>query len=219
MTAISYPKHTELHTSPYFNGYPVQDKYQPLMVSYLQVHEQVLMRALTECPRVCVLRFELKIPINTIMHSDLLITKFIDSLRYRVKSDLAKKNNRTGRSTKCQLRYIWVKELSKSHGWHYHLVIFLNHDVYNCFGSLNASSGNMFARIRASWASALGVNYEGVSGLIHIPNNAVYKVDVNAINGVEQIHDVLYRLSYFAKVQTKPFGSSSSNRFFGYSIL
>lgn len=219
MNNNQYPTHTLLHASSSYNGYPVQVKYQPLMVNNLLIHERVLMKALSDHKRTCALRFELNFPKNYLLVYSRFISKFFDSLRVRIKLDLASKNRRSGRNDKCYLFYIWVYELSSKGEWHFHVVIFLNHDIYNCFGSLKATEGNMFSRIRASWASAINLSFDGVSGLIHIPKNAVYKINVNSEDYEQQVHDVLYRLSYFAKVQTKPFGEGGSNRFFGYSAL
>lgn len=219
MNNNQYPTHTQLHTSSSFNAYPIQDKYLPLMANNLLIHERVLMKALSYHKRTCALRFELKFPKGYSFIDSRFISKFFDSLRVRIKIDLANKNRRTGRNDKCALSYIWVFELSSKGEWHFHVIIFLNHDLYNCFGSLKSTGGNMFSRIRAAWASALNLSFDGVSGLIHIPDNAVYKININAENYVQQAQDILYRLSYFAKIETKPFGAGTRNRFFGYSAL
>jgi len=218
MSYSQLPAHSQIHTSSHFNGYPVQVKCQPLMASNLVVHEQVLNKALFHHKRTCALRFELKLPYNRALDNR-TISKFFDALRVRIKFDLAKKNKRTGRDDRCKLSYIWVCERSSSMGWHFHVIIFVNNDIYNCFGSISAIKGNMFTRIKASWASALGVGFNDVSGLIHIPKNPVYKVNVNDSNYKQQVNDVLYRLSYFAKVETKPFGTGSGHRFLGHSVL
>lgn len=211
------PTHTALHTSAYFNGYSVQDKYQPLMVSNLLVHEQVVMNALSHHKRTCCMRLELKFPRNSNLMSNYIISKFFDSLRVRLKLDLINKNNRTGKNHKCKLSYIWVCEQSKSQGWHFHVMIFVNNDVYNCLGSIKATNGNMFSRIRAAWASAIGLSFDDASGLIHVPNNPIYKVNSSANNFKQELNDVLYRLSYFAKVETKPYGQRNGYRLLGYS--
>lgn len=219
MNTSQCPTHTPLHTSSSFNGYPVQNKYQPLMESNLQINELVLMKALSYHKRTCALRFDLKLPLNCSHREDKLISKFFDSLRARIKTDIGNKNIGGGRNKKCTLSYLWVNEVSRSLSSHFHVVIFLNLDIYNCFGSLTTTKGNMFSRIKAAWASALGLAFEEASGLIHVPDNAIYKININADNYVQQVQNILYRLSYFAKVQTKPFGEGSYNRFLGYSSL
>ena len=215
----NFPTHSELHTSSYFNGYPVQVHYQPLIVRNLLIHEQVLMKALSHHKRTCAIRFELKFPKGYTNRDSHAISRFVDSLRGRIKTDLAKKNKRTGKNNTCVLSYIWVLERSEALGWHYHVVIFVNRDVYFRVGSINNTEGNMYSRIRAAWASAIGLSYEGCAGLVHIPKNAVYKINTNSIAYHQQVNDILYRLSYFAKVDTKPFGEGEYNRLLGYSSL
>jgi hypothetical protein len=213
------PTHSALHMEPYFNGYPIQDRYQPLIVNNLLVHEKVLMKALSHHKRTCAFRFELKFPRHKAFKVNHVISKFFDSLRVRIKSDLASKSKRTGRNYECKVSYVWVCEFSTSINWHFHVVIFLNRDVYNCFGLIKAKEGNIYSRIRAAWASAIGVSFDGALGLVHLPDNGVYDINTNAENYEQQVEDVLYRLSYFAKVQTKPFGQGNNHRFFGYSTL
>jgi hypothetical protein len=75
----------------------------------------------------------------------------------------------------------------------------------------------MYNRILFSWASALGFSVDGAMGLVHIPENPVYKLDRSSVTINEDIHSVLYRLSYLAKLKTKPYGISSGGRFFGTS--
>lgn len=77
----------------------------------------------------------------------------------------------------------------------------------------------MYSRIRAAWASALGLSFEKSSGLVHVPENAVYTINTNSENYQQQVNDILYRISYFAKVDTKPFGGGGYNRLLGYSSL
>ena len=113
-----YPTHTLLHTSSSFNGYRVQDKYQPLMLNNLLIHERVLMKALSNHKRICALRFELKFPKDYPSIDDRFVSRFFDSLRVRVKIDVSNKNKRTGRNDECYLSYIWVYELSSKGEWH-----------------------------------------------------------------------------------------------------
>ena len=213
------PTHSDLHTSSYFNGYRVQDKYKPLLVNNLLVHERVLMKALYHHKRTSAFRFELKFPRDKQYSVNHTITKFFDSLRARIKSDLVNKNKRTDKNYDCKLSYVWVCEHSTSINWHFHVVIFLNRDVYNCFGKIKANEGNMYSRIRAAWASAIGVSFDASVGLVHLPNNPIYDVNINDDNYNLQVEKILYRLSYFAKVETKPYRQGRGNRLFGYSHL
>lgn len=202
--------------SPKFNGYPVLSQDGVLVENILIGNEEVLAQALMKHNRVAVMRFELKFPAGY-MGSVEIISKFFDSFRYKLKNDLVKKTVSRGRTIHSEIGYVWVKELSANHGWHYHVAIFLNYDVYKYFGIINSSNMNMYNRILYSWASALSYSVDDARGLVHIPYNSVYKLDRNSITIIEDIHSVLKRLSYLAKLRTKPYNTGSRVRFFGTS--
>jgi hypothetical protein len=199
-----------------FNGYPVLSEHGELVENILNGNEEVLAQACGKHKRVAVMRFELKFPAGYTGNVE-IISKFFDSLRYRLKNDLSKKSESRGRTVKSDLGYVWVKEVSGLHGWHYHVAVFLNYDVYNYFGIINSSNMNMYNRILFSWAGALGFSVDRTRGLVHIPKNPVYKLDRSSMTLNEDIHRVLYRLSYLAKLATKPYGVSSGGRYFGTS--
>lgn len=202
--------------SPCFNGYPVLSQQGELVENILIGNEEVLVKTIKVHSRVAVMRFELKFPAGYTGDIE-IISKFFDSLRYRLKNDLAKKTKSRGRTVKSDLGYVWVKELSSNRGWHYHVALFLNYDTYNYFGIIGSNNANMFNRIFFSWAGALGFSAESTKGLVHISKNPVYKLDRNSMTINEDIHSVLYRLSYLAKLATKPYGVSSGGRFYGTS--
>lgn len=206
----------KLINSPSFNGYSVLSRYGPLVENILMGNEQVLVRMLNIHNRVAVMRFELKFPIGYTGGTD-IISKAFDSIRYRINSDLRMKTDSRGRVINSDIGYVWVKEVSGNHGWHYHAALFLNYDVYNCFGQINGSNMNMYNRVLLSWASALRLSPDDAKGLVHIPNNPIYKLDCNSVSIHEDIHDVLCRLSYLAKTSTKPYGAGLGKRFFGTS--
>ena len=206
-----------LVNSPLYNGYSVLSKDGPLVENILRGNELVLSRVQTNHNRIAVMRFELKFPARFTGNTE-IISKFFDSLRYRIRNDLLKKTEARGRSISSEIGYVWVKELSGRHGWHYHVALMLNYDVYNCFGVINSENPNMYNRILYAWAGALGYPVNDTRGLVHIPENPVYKLDRNISSLYEDTHEVLYRLSYLAKLKTKPYGVGYGMRFFGTSM-
>ena len=60
--------------------------------------------------------------------------------------------------------------------------------------------------ISSAWASALGMEKHLADGLVSIPKKPIYR-----INRGEKYDDLFYRLSYFAKLASKLFGSASHN--------
>lgn len=199
-----------------FNGYPVISKHGPLIENILLGNEEVLFQMLNAHKRIAVMRFELNFPDEYHGKTD-VISKFFDSLRHKLKNDLARKTENRGRTIHSEVGYVWVRELSGRHGWHYHVALFVNYDVYNCFGLINGKKINMYNRLSSSWASAIGIPLESALGLVHIPDNAIYKLELNCEDIVEDIHSVLYRLSYLAKVKTKPYRIGYGMRFYGTS--
>lgn len=208
--------------TPYFNGYQVQSAKGPLSESGLLAIEQVLNKFLTKYNRVVALRFELKFSVSYEGRTD-IISKFFDSLRWKIRSDLDKKSMNRKRNVHSDIGYAWAYELSSQHGWHYHVVLFLNYDVYAGFGKLYSTNTNMYGRIYTSWASAMGLNLNNeedqklIKGLVHIPENAVYRLIKSSPTYVDDIHSLLKRLSYFTKLATKPYGKNVGNRYFGTS--
>ncbi|CAM4356446.1 inovirus Gp2 family protein [Vibrio agarivorans] len=199
-----------------FNGYPVIHQHGPLVQDILIAIELMMAKSFCEHKRLAVFRFELKFPGDYIGTAE-VISKFIDSLRFRTQRDLSKKSKSRGRAIYSVINYLWVKELSGSEGWHYHFVLVLNYDVYNCFGKIGSKNNNMYKRILASWASAIECSENDALGLVHLPKNSVYKLDKNSLTFGEDINAVLFRLSYLAKLKTKPYGSNTRRRFYGTS--
>ena len=208
----------KLINTPTFNGYPIINNHGPLIENILNRNQLVLEKATASHRRTTMLRFELKFP-NGYSGSVDVISRFFDSLRYKLNNDLVKKTISRERAIKSDIHYIWVKETSALFGWHYHLALFLNYDVYNCFGSIDSSNVNMFNRISSSWSSALGLGSAATRGMVHIPDNPVYKLERASMSFYGDYCSVLYRLSYFAKIKTKPYGGDCRIRFYGTSKL
>lgn len=208
--------------TPYFNGYRVLSDNGPLSENGLLANEEVLSKFMTQYNRVVALRFELKFPVGYVGRTD-IISKFLDSLRWKINNDLIEKSQTRQRCVQSEVGHVWAYELSSQDGWHYHVVLFLNYDVYAGFGKLYSHNTNMFGRIFTSWASAMGLNLKNeeenklARGLVHIPENAVYKIFKNSPTLLDDIHLLLTRLSYFTKLATKPYGKSRGNRYFGTS--
>lgn len=204
--------------TPVFNGYKVQSKKGALNENILLKNEQVVNQSLQAHRKVCALRFELKLPYGS-NKSTVLISRFFDALRGRLKNDVKRKSVKWKKNVNTELDYIWVKEQSKNQGWHFHVVILLNHDVYNGFGFFDVYKEYLYSFIAKSWASALDIELGEVKGLVHVPRNPIYRLDNNSPDLSFDIEDLLYRLSYFAKLYTKPYGTDRGGRYFGTSKL
>lgn len=57
------------------------------------------------------------------------------------------------------------------------MLILLNRDAYYTVGRLRSDRVNNIRRMEEAWATALGLSVDQVGGLMHIPENAEYRVD------------------------------------------
>ena len=199
-----------------FHGYAVIHQHGPLLEHILLGNEQVLIKAMRSHKRLTVMRFELKFPVGYLGEVD-VASKFFDSFRLKIKNDLKNKTESKGFKVHSEIAYVWVKELSLSGGWHYHVALILNKDIYNTFGLITSANSNMYNRILASWASAIGYSLAGASGLVDLSPNGVYHLNQNSDSFNVEINKVMFRLSYFAKEITKPYGPGNNQRFYGTS--
>lgn len=137
---------------------------------YLKRMNQVLSRVLSEKKRVSAFRIDLRFPSgNSDYHNDTkVITRFIESLKEKIKWDVKNKSKLWGKALTEKLDYIWVREVgSESHHAHYHVILFLNKDIYYSLGNYKKNDGNLAALINQAWKSALNIKFEIVSGLVH----------------------------------------------------
>ncbi|MGR6781773.1 inovirus Gp2 family protein [Moritella viscosa] len=200
-------KSTGLPTT--FEGMKVQTKCGCLEEKHLVSIKETLNLALDEHPKTCAMRFDLHYPDSFEAHQaeSKHISKFRDSLKAILDADLKRKK----KLKKCTLRKIWVKEQANSVKPHYHAAILVNGHIYNQLGYFTKVKGNMAARIRQAWASALGVELWEIDGVVHFPDKPTYIVNKNGPDYKAQYEKLFYRLSYFAKLDTKIYGGGGNN--------
>lgn len=167
--------------------------------------------------RVSAFRFDLRFPKGHIDQSDKVITKFFESLKAQLVAKDKKTNAKGIRVYPNNLRYAWVRERDTSGSDHFHCVILINKDAYSVLGDFTKWEGNMAARIKRAWCSALGFPNTQIEGLVHFPINGTYCIDKNSPAKQQQINALYFRISYFAKNVTKVYGEGK--RCFGSSRL
>ncbi|TDV88316.1 uncharacterized protein DUF3296 [Halomonas alkaliantarctica] len=202
----------------------------PLNQRYLRRFEETIKRSLREHPRTSAFRCDLRFPSEArnpcldmptyfIDTDPAVITRFFASLDAKVEAVLNRRRKIGKRTHACTIRNIWVKEYSERHQEHYHVLLLLNKDVYHALGdySYDPSNSDLAAMIRAAWCSALRADPERFWTLAHFPESPTYYLDRNAHpDKLSQAWDALfYRVSYFAKADTKQYGNGS--RSFGCS--
>ncbi|MED5525613.1 MAG: inovirus Gp2 family protein [Pseudomonadota bacterium] len=186
---------------------------------YLDNIKSVLDSSLAEHSRTLVLRFDLHLPFVTdgcpFLGRDILlneartdskvITRFIESLKARIRYDLIRRRREGKRVHPTSLRYVRVTEVGKSGRPHFHFAIFLNADSYYMGHSNYKSDNGIIGMLRKAWKSALNLPIEECRSLVYIPDNPFYVINRNAPGSLfkDKYEEALYRLSYLAKFDTK----------------
>ena len=140
---------------------------------------------------------------------------FFESLKSQIAAERqrATKKSIIHRAHDTKIGYIWAREYGQqSHRPHFHVVILLNRDTYRALGKTDIQCDNLYSRIVKSWARTLGIRAEEAVGLVHIPNNAIYRVNENE---PEIMDELITRTSYLCKLETKKF--NNGERTFGTS--
>ncbi len=196
----------------------------PLDMRYLDKIKATIDKALGQHPRTIAIRVDLRLPVLETDAEDHLsndnpscffdtdssvISRFFSSLDAQINADLKRREKDTKQTFDHTLRYVWVKEQSKEHRDHYHVLVLLNKDNYGALGRYNAMSGNLANRIRQAWTSALRVDFETFKHLVHFPENPVYRLNRNALTWEysQVFDDLIFRISYLAKKETKHYGT------------
>ncbi|HHR6443366.1 TPA: inovirus Gp2 family protein [Providencia alcalifaciens] len=172
-------------------------KYQNLFID-------VISYAVNEFPRTLALRIDLRFPVNyKYGNSSQEITRFIESLKAKLKVDCKRKNKRWGRHWQNHLRYVWVREIGiREQRKHYHALLLLNKDLYHNAGKFN-STDSLAALIQQAWCSALGLSPIMHSSLVNFSKKGVFHLNINRENYEQQLAELLERMNYLAKDYTK----------------
>lgn len=183
---------------------------------YLNRALDVVYSTLKKWKRVFVLRFDLRMAdCNWGGDSDLptafqradsqAITRFIESLKSRLREDHRRKGHR---GEPCKPSYIWVRERDKGVYPHYHIVLFFNKDQYAFLGDYsNRDADNLATRVQRAWCSALDLHYPDAAKLVHIVENGAYRYDHKAaVLHSSTYWKLLIRIAYLCKERTKVMG-------------
>jgi hypothetical protein len=206
-----------LFTGRYFQGMKVQTSHGPLVLSYLESMHLVMQNAVSDHKRTLAIRVDLRLPssINCpdvpLAYDNSVISRFVESLKAQIKADQIKRRRLKKRSFPCSVKLIWVAERDSSMNNHYHIVILINNDCYDCLGDITADKGNMAARIKKAWASALGIELHQAAGLVHFTDNGVFRLDVNSPSFNDDYCNLFFAISYLAKAKTKHFGGGAKS--------
>lgn len=201
-------KNQSLHVDHTYQGLPVMLEKGPFVVEYLQSLFKVVQKSLNAHKRVCAMRFDLRYPLHISAQaaesSNEAVSRFIDSLKAKIRHDRARAQAQLLYAHDTDVRYAWAREVGRDERVHYHVALLLNRDAYFTLGQFTSTEQNMAKRIQEAWASAIRLPLEQASGLVHFPDNAVYRFELET---PQQLQAFFYRASYLCKVNTKHFGN------------
>lgn len=204
-------------------GLPIWMDVDQLQLSYLKRIYDLLETCLAEHPRWTVVRIDLRSPDGiTVLKG--AITRFFASVKAQLEH-ARQANVAVGkRAYVPMLHYVWVREWNRADQPHYHVALLLNHDAYfslGNYGRLNEPERDydemLAGRIYKAWGVALSIDWRQAQAGVHFPERPVSALMRNGPLFYRQINSVFYRLSYFAKLQTKRYGNGERN--FGMSQL
>ncbi len=208
MRKIFNPPHftdNELIYGDTYDGYPLMRDKGPFVRKHLDKIIDVMNASLHVHPRTFAFRVDLRLPRGLEdFNENRLIERFISSFKAKVlhARAMAKRTNPKAHDT--NVRYVYARELGQKGRPHYHLVIFVNHDAFNCLGRYELGRSNLYSRMEEAWASALDIATDEAKGLVHIPKYALYRVSEKDPDSQDEL---FYRASYLAKSATKVRGS------------
>ncbi|WP_152529135.1 inovirus Gp2 family protein [Stutzerimonas azotifigens] len=199
-----------LHYGNTFEDFPLQSEVGPFIRECLSDLKRTIDLALAEYPRVLAFRVDLRLPqgveLPDYAYTNQVISRFFESFTKKIQYHQERVAERSY-SRGCKVRYVWSREIGQGGRQHYHLLILLNRDAYYTIGRLGSDRVNMIGRIEESWAGALGLPVDMMTGLVHIPKNAEYLIDrVKRQGKGDELADLFYRASYLCKKATKSYG-------------
>jgi hypothetical protein len=205
MQRHSHNPNLVLCTHDHYAGLPVQISRGPLIAQYLERIYSVMNCALNWHPRTFAFRCDLRFPENyvgTESEDNKALEAFIASFKAKLRHNrhMARQVNRYAHDT--AVRYVWCREYGEHGRVHYHCVFFLNNDAFCTLGRFQPGRDNLFNRLHEAWASALGIDFAGVTGLVEIPQGAVWLLQRNQ---PEELSQFFQRTSYLAKAHSKYF--------------
>ncbi|MGM3172741.1 inovirus Gp2 family protein [Dickeya lacustris] len=189
------------------NNIRIDQSQAPFNEAYLSRMISVINNAVDEHPRTMAIRVDLHLPDDECNARQGLMSRFIESLDAKIEARYRSKQKQGKRTYSSHLRHLWVREVGEENQKsHYHVVLFVNNDTFNCLGSYDESGTGLASLIQAAWLSGLGLsNRPDYRTLVHFPENPLYYLDINA-EDYRTIYDRLtFRVSYFAKERTKSY--------------
>jgi len=205
---------------------------QKLNTDYLATFKQVIDNEINEHPRTLLVVVNLHMPYpkdddvlppDFYTQEDNLMSRFIGSLKAKLKAHQQRKAREGIRTHRTGLRYFWVREIGRKSGnKHYHLMLLVNKDAFHCLGRFDSERNNLRSYIQEAWLSGLGLTGTKVADLgeyhplVHFTKSPLYYLDMYSENYDTVYRDLMPRVEHLAKHHTKVYGRDT--RSIGYSL-
>ncbi|EKT4559079.1 inovirus Gp2 family protein [Pseudomonas putida] len=194
-----------------FEGFPLMVEKGPFIREYLFRLRHTIELTLDQYPRMVAVRVDLRLPLDIELpdyaYTNRVISRFFESFNGKIEYHRRQLREQSRYARGCKVRYVWSREVGQGGRQHYHVLILLNRDAYYGMGRLGSGRVNMISRIEESWASALGITLDNISGLVHIPKNAEYRLNRGGQPGdTDELPALFHRASYLCKMATKSYG-------------
>jgi len=205
-----------LHSENSFHHTPVYTNRGPNIEQYLERLELVINTTLQDYSRVFAFRVDLHCPPWYIHqnenHANAALERFFASLKAQIEHNRfqALQNNPQAHCTK--VRFVWAREFGLDGSHHFHVLILLNYDAFNCLGDFTLGRSNLYNRVVKAWSSALRGSASEVVTLVHFPENPMYWLYRGNTTSYQAL---FYRASYLCKADTKQY--PDQGHAFGYS--
>lgn len=203
-----HPENKELTLwyEPEYNGAPILTTQGPMVKEYLDG----LIETYTKHSQQYTKRFVVMVNLYFPTHSSLdprvqqdYFKRFIASLTAQIDAHGERKRAKgDGRTNK--IRFCRVYEDGFNRGLHVHAVLFFNGHSFRALGDFNSTQNNLYHRIVAAWASALGLYPCQViqDGLIDLSHGGYY-IDSNDVNKSQLVKQMFEHYSYICKAYSK----------------
>ncbi|EKN6387888.1 inovirus Gp2 family protein [Yersinia enterocolitica] len=189
------------------------------ILAYRDRIAQTVSNAINQFPRTMILRVDLHYP-PILDNGDTVcclpnlapgaISRFLDSLKAILEAYEYRRKVAGIRIHYNVVRNIWAREYSQSGKCHFHICLFFNKNAYYHLGHLN-HPGTLSNMIIRAWYSALSLEIEDCRDLVHFPDNCKYILDIKDPDFDIIYNDLINRLDYLTKIDTKVFGEGDRN--------
>lgn len=188
-----------------YKGFPLWSQHAPYIKEDLSGLHDTMERALNEHLRTLAVRFDLKVPLAGMpAHRVAPMEDFFRAINRKVRTKYENEKKVKPYPHESTVRYVQKVEQSVHSPYeHYHVVLFVNNDVFRQVGNLGHSDKWELAKIiRETWHKTVGVSKDTTECLIHGTAPSYYRLQ-GPLNSFDPDHQEAFRhFSYLCKEKT-----------------